>query len=973
MFDLTKIQQESENGGQKNIFKKKFYTFLMTVLLFISLFSASTIFVPPVYSAEIFSDSFDSGDLSAWNGNYTAGSGAISLNNTIKYSSDYSLKSSSSAEASFAYAYKNISSADVIYMQFFVYIDSESGNEPPVYFATFESTTLGGSLIRVGITEAERALYIRIRSGGTTAYGKSATTVSLDEWHRIEISRVKSELSGEYYVWFDGELVTDIGGNAFNTNDYSVDLITVGHYNSYRGAVESFIDNVVVSDSYIGTGTDLTPPTYRNLSHSTTLAGTTCQFNATFNDDTDLTVSGSYIFSTNNTGAWQNETATIFTSTPQTVSVTKTLNSTASQIVGYNWFFNDTAGNWNSTGIQSFALTEEPEIVAAGITIVPWHDAYVIQNNPDYNTGDLATIQVTSRTGRNERSFLGFSLDYYLPESANIVNATLRLKKGTHLALLEGVTDVQVHKVSNDTWDEATITWNNQPSIGDLIETQIPPIENVWMEWNVTDYIISEWAGNQYASFALKTATENYDDEWRIVVFKAEEAGYPHEYPELLVYFTESEPPTYSNISYSSNQTGAVSVLNCTWEDNFSLSGYIFSTNNTGVWTNSTWTAFTSNPQTLSQNLMLNATAGIDIGFRWYANDTLNNWNATTIQTLTTIPMTLTIYNPTNSTYTSGNIPIEFSTSGGIIDHKWYNVKNSSEWVYPENQTYTTSTILEDFDTGEYQFFAYANNTGTAQVSDTLYFSVDLPAVPVDVEIIFPQALTYPTSSVYIELNATGGTIDKIWFNIKVGSEWVYENNQNYTSPTTITLANNVYTFWAWANNTDGSEDVELVTFTVYEPPTVAPTPSSGGSPTPVTTYVVTIQVVREQSPVVGVSIVFGDSTKTSDNQGYSTFSISAGTHNLLVIESGNVAYSTQFTVERDGTWQIDLSKPNDPPADITLSSSFSVPNELVQIGIIAIIVVILLAFLISQSKQNKNLEKLWRQNGKNVKRGRKW
>ena len=114
-----------------------------------------------------------------------------------------------------------------------------------------------------------------------------------------------------------------------------------------------------INASYVVTGGgDSTAPTYSDLSVSSTVAGASAQFNATFNDETDLTTTGSYIFSTNNTGSWINETAVIFTSTPQTVSVSKTLNSTVGLPIGYNWFFNDTAGNWNTTGIQTITLTD---------------------------------------------------------------------------------------------------------------------------------------------------------------------------------------------------------------------------------------------------------------------------------------------------------------------------------------------------------------------------------------------------------------------------------------------------------------------------------------------------------------------------------------------------------------------------------------------------------------------------------------
>ena len=69
-------------------------------------------------------------------------------------------------------------------------------------------------------------------------------------------------------------------------------------------------------------------PAYSDLSISSTLANSTCRFNANFKDDADLS-NGQYIFfGTNNTGIWVLEPSVNFTSNPQTVSIIKILNST---------------------------------------------------------------------------------------------------------------------------------------------------------------------------------------------------------------------------------------------------------------------------------------------------------------------------------------------------------------------------------------------------------------------------------------------------------------------------------------------------------------------------------------------------------------------------------------------------------------------------------------------------------------------
>jgi S-adenosylmethionine hydrolase len=95
-------------------------------------------------------------------------------------------------------------------------------------------------------------------------------------------------------------------------------------------------------------------------------------------------------------------------------------------------------------------------------------------------------------------------------------------------------------------------------------------------------------------------------------------------------------PPTYSNISASSTVAGQACTFSSEWNDNYGLSGYIFYTNNTGVWMSTTWTAFSGTPSWANVTQTLNSNVGVVIGYYWYANNTNGLWTNTGIQTLTT-------------------------------------------------------------------------------------------------------------------------------------------------------------------------------------------------------------------------------------------------------------------------------------------------------------------------------------------------
>jgi hypothetical protein len=62
--------------------------------------------------------------------------------------------------------------------------------------------------------------------------------------------------------------------------------------------------------------------------------------------------------------AWANGTDTmtdstwyVFSSNPQTISITLKLNTTVGSIIKYEWYFNDSDGYWGDTGVQSFTTT----------------------------------------------------------------------------------------------------------------------------------------------------------------------------------------------------------------------------------------------------------------------------------------------------------------------------------------------------------------------------------------------------------------------------------------------------------------------------------------------------------------------------------------------------------------------------------------------------------------------------------------
>lgn len=87
------------------------------------------------------------------------------------------------------------------------------------------------------------------------------------------------------------------------------------------------------------------------------VSGTVAAYPVNFTSHWDATELSHWIFSWNGTGTWTNDTAVAFTSTPETVIVTKWMASGVGLIVGYEWYANTTTAFWNSTGILSLTTT----------------------------------------------------------------------------------------------------------------------------------------------------------------------------------------------------------------------------------------------------------------------------------------------------------------------------------------------------------------------------------------------------------------------------------------------------------------------------------------------------------------------------------------------------------------------------------------------------------------------------------------
>jgi hypothetical protein len=120
------------------------------------------------------------------------------------------------------------------------------------------------------------------------------------------------------------------------------------------------------SDTHFANVTDIEKPKWSSPNVNNTQHNQLAKFSVYW---TDNDVLNQYIFSTNNTGVWANDSAVLFSGAGNWSNVTKTINNTNGISIGWIVYARDNYGNWNYTGTQVFQTTNtQPSITNVNVT-----------------------------------------------------------------------------------------------------------------------------------------------------------------------------------------------------------------------------------------------------------------------------------------------------------------------------------------------------------------------------------------------------------------------------------------------------------------------------------------------------------------------------------------------------------------------------------------------------------------------------
>jgi len=183
------------------------------------------------------------------------------------------------------------------------------------------------------------------------------------------------------------------------------------NYTTYGWNIKNITTNSTTYDSE----EDTTPPIYSQVSINNTYAGNLTNFSINISDETSLEPNGQYIFSTNNTGEWVNESEINFTGTTwETISIAKVLNDTLYMVIGYMWYFWDNIGNTNSTIQYIINITQQPTTYHG----IDFNVTSVSSLPSDDPSGQESGIQIKTNASVNVTTI-------YFASGVNTVNGSL--------------------------------------------------------------------------------------------------------------------------------------------------------------------------------------------------------------------------------------------------------------------------------------------------------------------------------------------------------------------------------------------------------------------------------------------------------------------------------------------------------------------------------------------------------------------
>ena len=333
---------------------------------------------------------------------------------------------------------------------------------------------------------------------------------------------------GNYYNNADlvnnsGHLRVSVGPNA----------ATVEYVRAFlNGQSQGGFSNLDVAYSYVIPGSQGNIPPIANNDSASVANGGSVQINV-LNNDSDANNHNLLI-----TAVTQGSSGAVTTNGS---SVIYNHNGSATTTDSFTYTISD--GNGGSDTATVFMTIDNPGGTAtptavpptatpnpgSNLTFIAIADAAAVSNRPGNIFGGTTTLATDASPVIN--SYLRFNVQ----GATTISSATLRLFADSSSSI-----GLEVFSVSDNSWGEATLTYNNAPAPGAMVGSATAVSPGSWVEVDVTGYI----SGNGLYSFMLRS------DDTNRLTFDSREGANP---PELVIVAGNGPTATPSSTPIATN------------------------------------------------------------------------------------------------------------------------------------------------------------------------------------------------------------------------------------------------------------------------------------------------------------------------------------------------------------------------------------------------------------------------------------
>jgi hypothetical protein len=177
-------------------------------------------------------------------------------------------------------------------------------------------------------------------------------------------------------------------------------------------------------------------------------------------------------------------------------------------------------------------------------TFYPIADSNIVQHFPDNTPGTLDYMTIVNEDGGGGTGWARDALIRFdtstLPTDGFILSAKLRLYYYDWGDSNPAGRPLSCYRITSD-WDEATVSWNTQPSYASYqtTTTRVPYRINTWIEWDVKSDVRHFIEGN-YENFGWRIADETSWGGYDLPRTRTHSKEYGQNIPELRVIMLDT-------------------------------------------------------------------------------------------------------------------------------------------------------------------------------------------------------------------------------------------------------------------------------------------------------------------------------------------------------------------------------------------------------------------------------------------------